>query len=60
MDSKYVAIEVFFEHPYLSVAQGRQVCFFFFFALEQEMQNSNRKSDIEGLRTSVFSLSVVL
>lgn len=59
MDSKYVAIEVFFEHPYLSVAQGRQVCFFFF-ALEQEMQNSNRKSDIEGLRTSVFSLSVVL
>lgn len=34
--------------------------FFFFFALEQEMQNSNRKSDIEGLRTSVFSLSVVL
>lgn len=58
MDSKYVAIEVFFEHPYLSVAQGRQVCFFF--ALEQEMQNSNRKSDIEGLRTSVFSLSVVL
>lgn len=40
--------------------RGDKYVFFFFLALEQEMQNSNRKSDIEGLRTSVFSLSVVL
>lgn len=36
-DSKYVATEIFFEHPYLSVARGDK---YVFLALEWEIQSS--------------------